>query len=553
MKQSDGKKIYLYGRLSHEDELQGDSNSIANQRIILEKYAEDNGFTNYEYIYDDGYSGADFDTRPAFLKMIEEVEAGNVSCIVIKDLSRFGRDYLKVGFFTEILFPEKNVRLIAVNDGVDSEKGENDFTPIMNLFNEWFLKNTSRKIRAVWQAKGKSGERLAVIPPYGYRKDPDNPKKLVVDDEAAEVVRRIYKMYVDGMNAQQIAVKLTDEHLLIPSAYKHEKGIVSEPRACKNPRVWNKSTIHKLLDAPEDTGATVNFKTYSKSYKDNKSRVNPQEKQLVFENTHPAIIDAETWEIVRKMRQHKRRLPRYGNPGLFSGIAYCSDCGAKLYHSTREIHNKARTQTRYEGSYSCSEYRKDVQFLNGKRSCSCHYIRENVLTELVLESMRHVLGFAKSQENQFVKKIMDSSLAEQKKAVAASKKTLAKHTQRIEELDKLFERLYEDNVIGKIDDERYEKMSANYMQEQKALKESVKSIETAIAGFEEQSGNVEIFLALVRKYTDIQELNHTIVNEFIDKIIVYEPENKRKDRVQKIEIIFNGIGTVELPQERSEA
>ncbi|MCL2774937.1 MAG: recombinase family protein [Oscillospiraceae bacterium] len=324
MKQSGEKKVYLYGRLSHEDELQGDSNSIINQRRILEKYAEDNGFSNYEFICDDGYSGIEFENRPAFMKMIEEIESGNVSTVIVKDMSRFGRDYLKVGFYTEILFKDKNVRFIAVNDGVDSANGANEFTAIRNVFNEWFVASTSKKIRAVWQAKGRSGERLAVLPPYGYRKDPDNPKKLIMDDESAEVVRSIYRMYVDGQNAQQIALKLTAEHLLIPSAYKHSKGYISQPRQCKDPYIWNKSTIHKLLDAPEYIGRTTNFKTYSKSYKDSRSLVNAPENQMIFENTHPAVIDIETWEIVRKMRQHKRRKSRYGNPGLFSGIAYCA-------------------------------------------------------------------------------------------------------------------------------------------------------------------------------------------------------------------------------------
>ena len=362
IRQPNEKINYLYGRLSHEDELQGDSNSIINQRKILTKYAEENGFTPYEFIYDDGYSGADFE-RPAFSRMIEDVEAGKVATVIVKDMSRFGRDYLKVGFYTEILFMEKDVRLIAVNDNVDTERGENDFTPMMNLFNEWFVRNTSKKIRAVWQAKGKSGERLAVIPLYGYSKDPDNPKQLVIDEESAAVVQRIFRLSVEGFGPAQIARMLNGEHILNPSSYKYEHGILKKARPCKDPYFWNTTTVHKILDAPEYLGKTINFKTWTKSYKDKTIHQTPPEKQLVFEDTHPAIIDMETWEIVRKVREHKRRAPRYGNPGLFSGVAYCSDCGAKLYFHTRSIKNK--WGTRYEGSYSCSEYRKDVQYFSG--------------------------------------------------------------------------------------------------------------------------------------------------------------------------------------------
>ena len=317
---SEEKINYLYGRLSHEDELAGDSNSIINQRKILTKYAEENGFIPYEFIYDDGFSGADFE-RPSFVRMIEDVDAGKVSTVIVKDMSRFGRDYLKVGFYTEILFSEKDVRLIAVHDNVDTGRGENDFTPMMNLFNEWFVKNTSKKIRAVFQSKGKSGERLAVIPPYGYRKGEDG-KTLIIDEESAAVIERIFRLSVNGHGPTQIEKMLTAERILNPSAYKFESSILKKVRPCKDPYFWNTTTVHKILDAPEYLGQTINFKTWTKSYKDKKIRQTPIDEQLVFENTHPAIIDEETWDIVRSMRQHKRRTPRYGKQGLFSGTAY---------------------------------------------------------------------------------------------------------------------------------------------------------------------------------------------------------------------------------------
>ena len=540
-RQPNEKINYLYGRLSHEDELAGDSNSIINQRKILTKYAEDNGFTPYEFIYDDGFSGADFE-RPSFSRMIEDVEAGKVSTVIVKDMSRFGRDYLKVGFYTEILFSEKEVRLIAVNDGVDTGRGENDFAPMMNIFNEWFVRSTSKKIRAVWQAKGKSGERLAVIPPYGYRKDENDPKQLVIDEESAAVVRRIFRLSVEGNGPAQIARMLNGEHLLNPSAYKYEHGILKKARPCKDPYFWNTTTVHKILDAPEYLGQTVNFKTWSKSYKDNHSRMNPPENQLVFEDTHPAIIDVETWDIVRSMRQHKRRAPRYGNPGLFSGVAYCSDCGAKLYFYTRAIKNK--WGTRYEGSYSCSEYRKDVQYLQG-RKCTCHFIRESQLEQLVLEELRELLRYIPKHENQFARHVMDRSAQEYKRETAAKKKAIVKHRRRISELDTLIERLYVDNVSGKVTDERYEKMSVKFEAEQAELVETADALEMEIAEEESQAVNVDRFLSVVRRYTTIEELTPAIVHEFIDRIIVHEPEQARGNRRQKVEIIYNNIGAVD--------
>jgi DNA invertase Pin-like site-specific DNA recombinase len=391
-RQQNTRKVSLYGRLSHEDANKGDSFSIENQRKILTKYAEENGFDNYEFVYDDGFSGGDW-ARPAFSKMIQEVEAGLISTVIVKDLSRFARGYLKVGFYQEILFPSLDVRLIAIHDNVDSDEGENDFSPMINFFNEWYLKSTSQKIRAVWQAKGKSGERLAVIPPYGYRKDEDNPKQLVIDEESAAVVRRIFRLSVDGFGPAQIARQLNGEHLLNPSAYKYEHGYLKKARACKDPYYWNTTTIHKILDAPEYLGMTINFKTFSKSYKDNRPRLNPADKQLIFPDTHPAIIDEATWEIVRHMRENKRRSPRYGDNGLFSGAAFCSDCGNKLYFQTRIIWNKDKTVSRYEGSYSCSEYRKDVQYQNTGRNCTCHFIRESILEQLVLDDLRELLSF----------------------------------------------------------------------------------------------------------------------------------------------------------------
>jgi DNA invertase Pin-like site-specific DNA recombinase/succinate dehydrogenase flavin-adding protein (antitoxin of CptAB toxin-antitoxin module) len=538
------RKIYLYGRLSNEDAKHGDSYSIINQRKILSQYAEERGFKNWEFIYDDGFSGGDWE-RPAFKKMIEEVESGLVSTIIVKDLSRFGRGYLQSGFYQEILFPKMDVRLISIHENLDSDEGENDITPVINLFNEWFLKSTSQKIRAVKHSKGQAGERMAVIPKYGYRKHPDNPKQLIIDEESAVVVKRIFQMIIDGLNAVEVARVLMAERHLNPSAYKYEKGIISKPRPMKDPYLWNTTSVHKILDTQEYLGHTINFKTYTKSYKDNKCRINPPEKQMVFENTHEPIIDTTTWEIVKKMRQTKRRSPRYGKIGLFMGLAYCSDCKAKLYYHTRELHTKKAT--RYEGAYSCSNYRKAIQY-HEPRLCTCHYITEVALAKIVIENLRQVLAFAKNHEMEFAKIIMEKNEIEQKREIEIKKKLLHQKRKRIEELDNIFERIYEDNISGKLSDERFSKMSAKYEQEQQDIRAEIPNLEAIVTSQETKLGDINKFLSIVQKYTEIQELTPAITNEFIDKIIVHEPEKaKGKDRTQKIEIIYNGVGNVEIP------
>jgi DNA invertase Pin-like site-specific DNA recombinase len=545
-RQATGKINYLYGRLSNEDAKHGDSLSIENQRKILTKYAEENGLAPCEFIYDDGYSGGDWE-RPAFCKMIEDVEAGKVAAIVVKDLSRFGRGYLKVGFYQEILFPRLDVRLIAIHDNIDSDEGESDFAPFINLFNEWFLKTTSQKIRAVKHAQGKAGERLAVIPIYGYRKDPDNNKTLIVDDESAAVVRRIFRLSVEGLGPAQIARMLNAERLLNPSAYKYEHGIMTKMRPMKDPYFWNATTIHKILDAPEYLGMTINFKTYSKSYKDNRPRLNTPDKHMIFEDSHPAIIDTETWEIVRRMREHKRRAPRYGDNGLFSGSVYCSDCKAKLYFSTREIWNKAKTLARYEGAYSCSAYRKQVQFQDTGRRCTCHYIREEVLEQIVLDDLQELLALILQDEKRFVRLVMDKSQQDQERETQGKRKELAKLKKRIEETDTIIERLYLDNIGGKLSDERYEKMAAKFEEQQAAMVKAYDLLKAEIGEQDEAANGIEKFLATVRRYTtEIEKLTPAIVHEFIDKIIVHEPEQARGNRRQEVEIVYHRIGKFDL-------
>lgn len=533
-RQSEDKLTILYARLSRDDvnEQMGESNSIANQRLILERYAKDKGFENTLVLVDDGFSGTNFE-RPSFVEMMKLVDEKKVSSIIVKDHSRLGRNYLVIGTLMDS-FISKGIRYIAINDNIDSSKGIDDLLPMRDLFNEFYARDTSKKIRAIWQAKGKTGERLAVVPPYGYRKDPNNNKQLIIDEESANVVKRIFTMYVEGKNAQTIANIINSERILIPSAYKYEKSIVSKPRKCKDPYFWCATTIHKLLDAIEYVGHTVNFKTYSHSYKDNRPHLNSPDKQMLFENTHPAIIDEDTWDIVRKMREHKRRYTSYGTQGLFSGTLFCADCGEKLYF------NISKTKSKLVNQYMCSEYKKQL------RTCTAHYIREETLIQLVLTDMRKLLGFVRKYEKQFVKLVMDSSITEQKRDIVDKKKALDKHLKRISEIDTLFERLYEDNVIGKVSDERYEKISLKFETEQAELKAKVSDIEKELFSLEEETVNIDKFLCIVRKYTEVEELTPAIIHEFIDKIIIHEPEKARGNRVQRVDIIYNNIGIFNL-------
>jgi Site-specific recombinases, DNA invertase Pin homologs len=543
------KKIYLYARLSQEDEQAGDSNSIINQRSILTKYAEENNLTPYEFVYDDGYSGTDWE-RPAFSQIIEDVEAGNVSTVVVKDLSRFGRDYLKVGFYSEILFPNHDVRLIAVHDNVDTDLGENDLAPMVNLFNEWFVKSTSRKVRAIINAKGKSGARIAGVPLYGYRNSEENPGKLEIDEESAAVVRRIFNMYANGVGARGIAMALTSEGISNPTTYKSENGILKKPRPAGTTTYWHASTIRIILDSQEYLGHTVNFKTYSKSYKDKKSRKNAPENQMVFENTHPAIVDKAIWDIVRKMRSHKRRPPVYGTPGMFSGLAYCADCNAKLYFNMRKITTKKYGE-KLDGAYACSVYKKDLS-AGYPRKCSAHYIREEVLKDIVSEEIRKVLAFVSKNEKAFALQIMETNEAEQKREITTHERIVIQKRKRFEELDKIFERIYEDNIVGKLSDERFVKMSAKYEQEQRDLKNEIVNLETLILTSESRLGNVDHFIKLVREYSEVETLSQGMVNAMIDRIIVHEPTVAYgSNRTQEVEIFFTGVGKVDMPQEQA--
>ena len=519
----------LYCRLSQDDKQEGDSNSIINQKKILKKYALDRGYTNIQFYIDDGVSGTTFN-RAGFQSMIADVETGKVKRVIVKDMSRLGRDYLQVGMYTEIFFPEHDVHFIAVNDGVDSNQEDNEFTPFRNIINEWYAKDTSKKIRAVKRSKGMAGEHIGSHPPYGYMKNPENKKEWIIDEEAAEVVREIFRLCVGGYGPTRIAHILTERKILCPTYYALEKG--GKPRTAlpADKYTWNGPVVAKILDRMDYLGHTVNFKTHVKSYKVHKTIYNSPDQWKVFEGTHEAIIDKETFEIVQKIRAGKRRPTRMGEMPMFSGLLYCADCGRKL-----SFHRKA-DEPAEKHHYLCENYRSNTA------NCTMHYIRNVVVERIVLENLKEVIQYVSNYEDEFVRMIMDSDMRQRNRELSQKKKRLAEIQKRIGELDTIFQRIYEDNIIGKLSDERFMKMSKRYEDEQHTLQTEADEIQSELQQEEKKSVDVKRFLAIVKKYTDLTELTPEILREFIDKIIVHAPDKSRGRRLQEIEIIYNHIG-----------
>lgn len=527
----------LYCRLSRDDELQGDSNSIINQKKILQKYALDHGWKNIRFYIDDGISGTTFN-RPGFQEMIADIEAGIVKRVIIKDMSRLGRDYLQVGMYTEIMFPEHDVHFIAVNDGVDSKQGDNEFTPFRNIINEWYAKDTSKKIRAVMKVKGNAGEHLTTNAPYGYMKDPANPKQWVRDNDAANVVYDIGLYVMDGYGPSQIARLLKQRKILTPAAYYESKGINCNVKPQDDPYGWNASTVAHILDRwREYLGHTVNFKTTKKSYKSKKKIQNPESEWVIFENTHEPIWTESIADAVRLARQTRRRPTKMGEMGMFSGMMFCADCGSIMYQC------RATGFRREQEYYLCAGYRKSRDICG-----STHSIRTVILEELILQNLCKVVSYAREQENQFVKMVMDMDEKERSKGLAKKKKLLTDAEKRISELDRIFKHLYEDNITGKLTDERFKKLSADYEAEQAALQTQANSLREEIQEEESKCANVERFLSIVRKYTEIPELTPHILHEFVEKIVVHaatDPHSKT-NRKQEVDIYYKGIGILEM-------
>ena len=525
----------LYARLSQEDALDGESNSIANQKKILLKYAADNGFPNPTFFIDDGVSGVTFD-RPGWNEMIRLAEAGKVKTVIVKDMSRMGRDYLKVGYYTESFFAERDIRYIAINDGVDSDKGDNDFTPFRNLFNDFYARDTSKKIRAVMRSKGNAGEHLCTNPPYGYRKDPTDKKKWIVDEEAAEVVKRIFDLCIAGKGPMQIAKMLTADKVLTVKAHYAKQNGRTMP---DNPYRWSVESIRGILERPEYTGCTVNFKTYSKSHKLKKRLQNAPENQRIFLNTQPAIIEEQVFERVQELRANKRRPAKQAErQGLFSGLLYCADYGSKLHFAT------GKNMTPEQDCYRCSKYKSNTG------DCTMHYIREETLKLFVLQRIFDVTAMFFDDIQSFQNMVYQQRFEEAEKAVKRQKKELEQARKRIAELDRIFKRIYEDDINGTISHERFLKLSSEYEAEQKELTAFVKTEQAAVDTYEQDRTDFDSFASVIRKYVGIRELTPTIVNEFVKKIIVHAPDKSTGHRRQRIEIVWNFIGELEQDEDK---
>ena len=520
----------LYCRLSRDDELQGDSNSIVNQKKILEKYAREHGYSNFKFYVDDGISGTTFN-RPGFQQMIADIEAGLVKRVIIKDMSRFGRDYLQVGMYTEIMFPEHDIHFIAVNDGVDSTQGDNEFTPFRNIINEWYAKDTSKKIRAVMKVKGNAGEHLTVLPPYGYMKSSDDKKQWVKDEEAAQVVYEIGLYIMDGLGPSQIARKLTERKILTPAAYYASKGRTTNVTKKGSPYAWDSSTIADIMDRwREYLGHTVNFKTRKKTLH------NPESEWKIFDNTHEAIWTEAIADAARLARQTRRRPTKMGEMGMFSGMMFCADCGSIMYQC------RATNFRRDQEYYLCSGYRKSRDVCG-----QTHSIRTVILEELVLQNLREIVSFASQRKDDFVKMVMDADMRQRNQGLAKRQKTLADAEKRIAELDTIFKRLYEDTISGKLSDERFQKLSTDYEKEQHQLQDVAAALRDEIEAEEQKSANVERFLSVVERYTEIPELTPCILHEFVEKIVVHAASDpKGKNRTQEIDIYYKGIGALEV-------
>ena len=522
----------LYARLSQEDALDGESNSIANQKKILLKYATDNHFSNPTFFIDDGVSGVTFD-RPGWNEMIRLAEAGKVQTVIVKDMSRMGRDYLKVGYYTESFFAERDIRYIAINDGIDSNKGDNDFTPFRNLFNDFYARDTSKKIRAVMRAKGNAGEHLCTNPPYGYMKDPADKKKWIVDEEAAEIVKRIFDLCIAGKGPMQIAKLLTAEHILTVKAHYAQRAGKPLP---EEPYHWDPKSVAGILERPEYTGCTVNFKTYSKSHKLKKRLHNVPENQRIFPNTQPAIIDEQVFARVQELRENKRRPAKQAErQGLFSGLLYCADCGSKLHFAT------GKNMTPQQDCYRCSRYKSNTG------DCTMHFIREETLKLFVLQRIFDVTALFFDDAMAFEETAKKQHFQKAEKEAQKRKREISQAEKRIAELDRIFKRIYEDDISGTISHERFLKLSADYEAEQRELTEQVKVWREAVETFEQDQADFASFAAIVRKYVGIRELTPTIVNEFVKKIIVHAPDKSSGHRRQKIELVWNFIGEVNLP------
>lgn len=543
MTQANQKYTILYGRLSQEDERDGESNSIQNQRLMLEKYAADNGFENILFLSDDGYSGTNFD-RPGWNEVMKLVENGKVATIIVKDMSRLGRNYLLVGHYTEMVFPSNGIRFVAINDNVDSLYGDNDFTPFKNLFNDFYAKDTSKKIRAVKKAQAERGERVATRAPYGYKKDENNPKKKIVPDEdTAPIVQRIFNLCVGGKGPSQIAKLLKNEKVLTPGNYYYSKtGALLSNVDVTRPYNWCQKTVAGILEDEAYLGHTISLKSTTVSYKNKKRIYRPESEQLRFENTHEPLVTKETWDIVQDIRTHKRRRANMAEQNMFSGLVRCADCGGTM------VLHRAHTMNAVKNNFMCSTYKKF-----GKEECSAHYLREIHLAAIVLDDLLRVTHFARQQEALFIQYINRKNNAETRREIERLQRELELMRRRDTELSALFKRLYEDNVLGKVTNEQFRMLSGDYNTEQKNLKERIPKTAERIEELQNSIANVTRFIDKAKRYTEINELSGELLNLFIEKIEIGErAERYSRTSEQKVIIYYRDIGVIGAFAEEAE-
>ena len=543
MKQSNNNKksrdvtAFLYERLSRDDNMDGESYSIGNQKKLLIKVAKEKGYTNLVHFFDDGISGVTMD-RPGFADMIQQLEQGKAAAVFVKDLSRLGRNYIEVGRLTEEFFPNHDIRLVAVSDNIDTDEGENELAPIRNLFNEWYARDISKKRRISNKIKGNAGEPMGQ-PPYGYIKDPENPKRWIVDEEAAQVVRRIYRMTLEGVGTEQIAAKLEEDGILTPRAYWHSKG-VNRPGKVKDlpPTHWNSSSVIKMLSVQEYCGDILNFKTYSKSYKNKKRLENDRENWAIFKDVHEPIIERAVFEQVQQKRgKMRKRQAKDGERSMFSGLLVCADCGSNLHFHF----NQGNPEIKY---FNCSNYK------GNRGTCgSTHYVRVDFLEQVVLGEIRRLTKYAGLYEDDFLKEVIGHSRQAEETERRLKEKELKALLARDDELDGLFERIYEDNVSGKLSDDRFAKMSRRYEEEQKELSEKIKKLRSEIEKQSSRATSTDMFVSIVRKYTRARKLTPRMLNELVEKIEVYNAEKIDGEWVQRLRIHYNCVGEMNIPNE----
>ena len=545
VKQTTEKITALYERLSRDDDLMGESNSILNQKAYLENYAVQHGYTPFAHYTDDGWSGGNFE-RPDWKRMIADIEAGKVCRVIVKDMSRAGRDYLQTGFYTEVFFRQHGVHFIAIANGVDSEdQNSNEFAPFLNIMNEWYLRDQSRKVSAAYKIKGNSGKHTSTHAIYGYKKDPEDKDHWIIDEEAASVVRRIFQMSIEGHGGYEIAQILTREKVESPSYYLASRGIglFKNRKDMTRPYDWYGNSVNVLLSKPEYMGHTVNFRTSKKSYKD-KRVMNPPEEWLIFENTHEAIVDPETWHLAQQTRKTVHRLDTTGEANPLTGLLFCAECGAKLYNH-RSIKNNKDGSQKLVDFYNCSTYTLTLQ--RETKKCCSHSITTKALRELILFTVRTVSEYAIANEDEFRQRVMDASRIKQEAEAKGLKKKLAKAKKRYAELDVLIKKLYESYAMEKISEHRFDILCAGYEHEQADLEAVIAADQVELEIFHTDATRADQFMALTKKYTDFSELTTPMINEFIEKIIVHAPEKIDGERTMEIEIYLKFIGKFEIP------